>query len=257
MGTKKDNAIGLYMEGIRDGNAREAITKYTGARYTQHSTGVADGPDGFVAFFEPFLARNPKRDIQVIRALEDGQHVFVHVYQNLNDGEAEWVTTDFFDTDPEDRIVEHWDVIAAYEPKTASGRTSVDGDCEVRDRELTEANRQTVQRLIDEFLIPGGKTDPLREYVTEDLSQHDSTVPDGIAAYAAYAVSDGRRLKYEQAVLTVAEGNFVATLCKAKLDGEPVAQVDVYRLDAGKVVERWSNLEPVPPREAWANSGKF
>ena len=38
-----DNARALYMEGIRDGNPREAIEKYTGERYTQHSTGVPDG----------------------------------------------------------------------------------------------------------------------------------------------------------------------------------------------------------------------
>ena len=29
MGKKLENATNLYMEGIRDGNAREAVTKYT------------------------------------------------------------------------------------------------------------------------------------------------------------------------------------------------------------------------------------
>jgi len=43
--------------------------------------------------------RNPIRDIQVVRAIEDGQFVFVHVYQSLNSGEAKWVTADLFDTD--------------------------------------------------------------------------------------------------------------------------------------------------------------
>ena len=104
MGQKLENAKSLYLEGIRDGNAREAVTKYTGDRYTQHSTGVRDGTEGFVEFFEPFIARNLKRDIQIIRGLEDGQYVFLHVYQSLNDGEAEWVTTDFFDTDDNGRI---------------------------------------------------------------------------------------------------------------------------------------------------------
>lgn len=82
MSCAKDNAIGLYLEGIRDGNPREAVTKYTGARYTQHSTGVSDGPDGFIAFFEDFLVRNPKREINVIRALQDGDRVFVQVHQS-------------------------------------------------------------------------------------------------------------------------------------------------------------------------------
>ena len=53
MGKKLENAKALYYEGIRDGNVREAVTKYTGERYTQHSTGVRDGIEGFVEFFEP------------------------------------------------------------------------------------------------------------------------------------------------------------------------------------------------------------
>ena len=113
MNRKLATATALYMEGIRDGNARLAVETYTGDRYTQHSTGVRDGVEGFVAFFEPFLERNPDRDIRVIRGWEDGQYVFVHAFQSLNGGESEWVTTDFFDTDENDKIIEHWDVIAA------------------------------------------------------------------------------------------------------------------------------------------------
>ena len=52
MSKKIDNATALYMEGIRDGNVRSAVETYTGDRYTQHSTGVADGVEGFVEFFE-------------------------------------------------------------------------------------------------------------------------------------------------------------------------------------------------------------
>jgi len=111
------NAKGLYLEGIRDGNMVEALEKYTGARYTQHSTGVRDGADGFVEFFAPFLEHNPIRDIQVIRTIEDGQFVFCHVYQNLNNGAAQWVTADIFDTDDAGHIIEHWDVQEKIGPK--------------------------------------------------------------------------------------------------------------------------------------------
>jgi predicted SnoaL-like aldol condensation-catalyzing enzyme len=96
MSQKLANATALYMEGIRDGHARQAVEAYTGDRYTQHSTGVRDGVEGFVEFFEPFVERNPVRDIRVIRSIVDGRYVFLHAFQSLNDGEAEWVTTDFF-----------------------------------------------------------------------------------------------------------------------------------------------------------------
>ena len=118
MGKKLEHAIGLYMEGIRDGNMKAALDAYVGDRYTQHSTGVADGKEGFMAFFGPFLERNPVRHIQVARAIEDGQYVFVHVFQSLNDGAAKWVTADLFDTDDNDRMIEHWDVIQEFAEET-------------------------------------------------------------------------------------------------------------------------------------------
>ncbi|MEM9053358.1 MAG: nuclear transport factor 2 family protein, partial [Bacteroidota bacterium] len=146
MSQKIENVKALYLEGIRDGNAREAVTKYTGDRYTQHSAGVADGVEGFVAFFEPFIERNHSRDIRIIRAIEEGQYVFVHAYQNINNGEAYWVTADFFDTDANDKIIEHWDVIAPHANSTPSGHTSTDGATEVTDLDKTEENKELVRK---------------------------------------------------------------------------------------------------------------
>ena len=102
------NAKGLYLESIRDGNMNDALDKYTGDRYTQHSTGVRDGKEGGIEFFTPFQEHNKVRDIQVVRTFEDGNFVFCHVYQNLGNGEAQWVTADIFDTDEDGKITEHW-----------------------------------------------------------------------------------------------------------------------------------------------------
>lgn len=257
MGTRKQNAINLYLEGIRDGNAREAVTQYTGARYTQHSTGVRDGVEGFVEFFEPFIARNPKRDIRIIRALEDGQYVFLHVYQSLNDGEAKWVTTDFFDTDDDGKIIEHWDVIAAYAAQTPSGHTSIDGPTEITDLDKTEANKAIVRDLIRDVLI-GESPEKVDEYISsETYIQHNTDVEDGLEAFKDKLFTPNRELIYSELVLLVGEGNFVATLCKSSWNGQEMAQVDIFRLEDGLIVEHWDNVEPVPPREEWANSGKF
>ncbi len=73
------NAKGLYLEGIRDGNMVQALDKYTGDRYTQHSTGVRDGKEGFIEFLTLFLEHNKVRDIQVVRTIEDGNFIFCHV----------------------------------------------------------------------------------------------------------------------------------------------------------------------------------
>ena len=56
-GTKKiHHALGLYLDGIRDGNIWEALNAHTGDRYTQDSTGVGDGQQGFRIFSSRFLS---------------------------------------------------------------------------------------------------------------------------------------------------------------------------------------------------------
>jgi len=260
MAQKLQNAKNLYLEGILQGNAREAVTKYTGDRYTQHSTGVRDGVEGFVEFFEPFIKRNPIRDIQIVRGWEDGQYVFIHAYQSLNNGEAQWVTTDFFDTDENDKIIEHWDVIAAYTDKTPSGHTSVDGPTEITDLDKTEENKALVRNMIQDALMPGGNPANLSQYIsTEKYIQHNKEVPDGLEHFQKLAMMPHRPLNYKEIVLLVGQGNFVATLCRAnwndgKLD-QDYAQVDIFRIENGKIVEHWDNVEPVPENDV--NGGKF
>ena len=255
---KIQNAIGLYLEGIRDGNTREAVTKFTGDRYTQHSTGVRDGVEGFVEFFEDFIQRNPIRDIRIVRALEDGQYLFVHAYQSLNDGEAQWVTLDFFNTDTDDKIIEHWDVIAEYSNSTPSGHTSVDGSTEVTDLDRTEENKVLVRSMIQDVFMPGGNSHNIDNYISaETYIQHNKEVPDGLAAFKPLAIAEDRPLNYDEIVLLVGQGNFVATLCKANWEGHPYAQADLFRIEDGLIVEHWDAAEPIGPKEDWVNSGKF
>ncbi len=252
MTRKLDNATGLYMDGIRDGRAREAVTKYTGDRYTQHSTGVADGVEGFVAFFEPFLKRFPDRDIQVVRRIEDGRHVFCHVSQSLNGGEARWITTDLFDTDTDDRIIEHWDVIEAWTPNTEDGRSQIGGAVAVADLERTDSNKALVRAFVERVLIAGAHTE-IGEFVSEALVQHDLRIPNGAAAWVQDLVQ--RDVCYTEIFRLIGEGNFVVTYCKVNVGSTPFAVFDVFRVADGKIAERWVNAEVVP--KDTGNSGKF
>lgn len=258
MGAKTDHAVGLYLDGIRDGRPAEAVAAHTGNRYTQHSTGVPDGPEGFVEFFEDFIARNPDRHIEIVRSFEDGDFVFVQAYQSLDAGEAQWVTMDFFDTDADDRVVEHWDVIAEYASSTPSGHTSIDGPTEVVDLDRTEANKARVRALIEDVLMPGGDPTNIDRYISaERYVQHNRDVPDGLEAFKVLAVDPDRSLNYDEIVLLVGAGSFVATLCRANWQGAPYAQADLFRVEDGLIVEHWDAAEPIGPPEEWANSGKF
>ena len=252
MGKRLDNAIALYMEGIRDGRVREAVTKYTGDRYTQHSTGVADGVEGFVTFFEDFIERVQHRDIRVVRALEDGQYVFCQVSQDLNLGEARWVTTDLFDTDDDGKIIEHWDVIAPW-----TSDHQIDGPTEVTDLEATEPNKRAVSDFVQEVLI-GRDHDRFEDYVAPALVQHELGVAQGVAGWRAHLEGEadgGGPIRYQRLFRSVGQGSFVVTYCEVDRQDTAYAVFDIFRLASGRIVERWSNAEPIPADTG--NSGKF
>ncbi|MEM9203882.1 MAG: nuclear transport factor 2 family protein [Actinomycetota bacterium] len=256
MNTKLDNARGLYTMGIIDGRPEEAMATFTGARYDQHSTGVPDQQDGFIAFFTEFLERNPKRDIEIKRGLVDGNFVFLHVHQNLNDGEAQWVTMDILETDDDDKMVEHWDVIAAYNETNPSGRSNIDGPTEVTDLDKTDENKALVRELMTELLMRGGDLSKLDQFIAEDYIQHNPDAPDGRATFQALLESPDRPLWYDEIVLLVGEGNFVATLSRAHWEEVEYAQMDLFRIEDGLVVEHWDAAEPVPTGPQ-PNRGKF
>lgn len=206
--TAKDNAIAIYEIGIRDGDPHGAMAR-TGERYTQHSTGVPDGQRGFLAFFDEFLQRNPVRDIEIVRALQDGPLVFLQAYQSLNGGQARWVTADIFDSDAAGKIIEHWDVIEAYQASNPAGRSSVDGPTDVLDAASTEANRERVESLYARHLIPA-QADGVDALIDADLAQHGSLLSDGRDAFVATWAGPGAAWTFDEAVRVVAEGNFVA-----------------------------------------------
>ena len=73
--------------------------------------------------------------------------------QFLNNGEAEWVTMDLFDTDDLDRVIEHRDIIAPFKDNPANPFGAVDGTREVTDQDKTDQNIAWVRRFTNEDLV--------------------------------------------------------------------------------------------------------
>ena len=246
MSRKLENATNLYMEGIRDGNAREAVTQYTGRRYTQHSTGVRNGIEGFVEFFESFIKRSPVRDIRIVRSIVDGQYVFVQAFQDINNGEAKWVTTDLFDTDQDDKIIEHWDVISAFESDSATDQ--IEGPTEIQDLESTDDNKELIRNFMCDVMILG-QSNPLDSYINlESFVIHRSSDTEAL---------DKSVGTYNQVFKIIGQGNFVVAYSRVVKKEQEFARFDLFRLKNGKVEELWVNQEPVPPKQEWVNGGKF
>lgn len=255
MANALDNVRRIYLEGIAGGNAREAVYKYTGHRYTQHSTGVGDGAEGFLAFFEPFVARNPEREIEIVRILEDGPWVFCNAYQSLNGGAAQWVTMDLFYTDADGLILEHWDTIARYEERTKSGSDMVRGATKIDLSAHTEANKSLVLEFTKEVLQEG-RHDKIGQFVADGVIQHAPAIGAGREGLTEWLTSKEAG-QYEMLFKLIGQGDFVITYGKRYALDKDIAVFNVYRVAGGKIAECWMNEEQISPRGEWGNSGKF
>ncbi|MEM7273814.1 MAG: nuclear transport factor 2 family protein [Actinomycetota bacterium] len=221
---------------------------------------MRDGTEGFLEFFEGFVERNPVRDIEIIRGIEDGDFVFLHVSQVLNGGEARWITADMFETDEADRAIEHWDVIAEMVDETVSGHSQIDGQTDVVDLHLTDENKAVVAAFVDDVLV-NGRGERIADYVSsETYIQHNPLVADGIegiGAFMAQLAEAGTPMVYKYVHKIIGQGNFVVSYCLAQIGDEDFAVFDIFRLEGGLIVEHWDNMEPLPRGDMLVNQGKF
>ena len=190
-----------------------------------------------------------------MRTIEDGNFIFCHVYQNLGNGEAQWITADIFDTDDEGSIVEHWDVIAEYKWPTVSGRSMIDGSTEIKDLDQT-----VVEGFVGSVLI-GGRADLITDYIsTEQYDQHNPEVGDGLEGFGKHlkqVMESGQATQYVKVHHLLGQGKFVVIYSHVKQGGDDWAFFDLFTLKGGKIVEHWDVQEKIGPKETWNNSVKY
>ena len=101
---------------------KSAIEKYVGKEYIQHNSDVANGTQGFIDYFDRMQNEYPKKSIEFVRCIAEGNLVALHTHQTWP-GNDQYVTMDFFRFDEFGKICEHWDSIQKIPDISANPNT--------------------------------------------------------------------------------------------------------------------------------------
>jgi len=254
-----------------------AMARYFDAKLIQHDAEIGDGGHGDEEFLSSRRKEKPQQFLSeeqyhtvVDNLLADGDLIALksHVYTNPRDTGRVFV--DIWRV-AGGTFVEHWDVVQPVPAAPLNDATSwcggasnwADAD-KVGDTVArpgcglsgAAANRDAALATVAAYTgmaqDPRKAAEAVERYFADDFVQHSPGVAQGKAALVAYErshadarVAEGRKVAIAR---TIADGNLVLTHGRVttSADARGVARVDLYRVQAGKIVEHWDVVQPIP-----------
>lgn len=230
--------------GIQTGDPG-AVWAVNETMYKQHNPLTLDQGVGLAELFARLSKMNPK--VSIVRILHDGDFVCCHTKYSFSRVSVGFEVFRY----EEDKIVEHWDNLQPMEgDKVELVDGMLEGTTEISDLQLTDANRSLVKEMIDNVFI-GKQHELMSNYIANDnFIDHNILISLPDKAF---------RNNFTKTHKLIAEGNFVLVGNEGyDADGVHSSFFDLFRLEAGKVVEHWDTTEAVPPESEWKNqNGKF
>ncbi len=243
----------LVKKCLREAQPRTTLEGYISDNFVGHNKG--GGTEELFAYLERVLSDRNFCEVRVVRALQDEYYVFLHLHFGTADGSGQKVSTDFFKLDESGYVTDHWGVLQLDSIRNPSGRTKVGGPTLPKEHDKVETNKALIEEFMDQCVI-GRDTRSMPDYVNMDFFiEHSPHYEDGWEKFQSFFEQDACPLVYHKRVLTVAEGDFVALLSHATIEGVPVNMVDIFRMKNDQIVEHWDNSEPAQSKTEWARAG--
>ena len=234
-----------FLRGLSSGDQELTTRHLSPDGFVQHDPAVADGVDGA----REQASRSNGR-LEIVRVLEDGPFVVAHGQHD--DGEEKHV---FFAVIRFEKgfLVEHWRFATPLAPPNRSGHTQTDGPTGPDRGQDTDSVKALV-RDYDDIVHVGGQHDRIGDYMAGDLQiRHEPGVQDGVAAFRQDLAMLTRSRTIDDIVLLAGQGDLVFIAARGTHGSEPCAYIDLYRVEAGKLVEHWGFSQACPSPEQSRN----
>lgn len=223
-----------------------AVDRYYREPYIQHNPDITNGFAGVKAT----ISQLPNLHYDVFKVLADGDFVTIDA-RVTGLGDTTKIIMDVFRLD-HGRIVEHWDIIQDEVPasQTVSGNSMISGT--KPGRHSRHDNERIVFKALDELFTRRDFT-AIDRYWRDPYIQHAPFMDNGVRALRAAVRDLPADFSYEPG-LVMSEGDEVVV--HARFTGiapTPVIVIQIFRLDRGKIVEHWENVQKDVPASQSAN----
>ena len=112
--------LAFYKLALQDFKPAEAVARYAAPDFVEHSQDTAGGTAAAtVDFLSKLIARSPQPKWEVVRAIAEGDLVFVHARYIAGAGAPEIAIAEIFRV-RDGKLAEHWDVISGPPDKVVN-----------------------------------------------------------------------------------------------------------------------------------------
>jgi predicted SnoaL-like aldol condensation-catalyzing enzyme/uncharacterized protein YndB with AHSA1/START domain len=234
--------------GISAGNVDAATQYIDPTRFVQHNPYAAPGVEGLIQF----IRKSPRDQLPltVVRAFEDGPYV---VTQAEGQRSGRNVFFDIFKFE-DGLVVEHWAFSTMDAPPNQSGHTQTDGPTQPNLTEDTEKNKSMVREYYETIHVSGDHSKIPQYFSGDHCIRHEPGVRDGVTAFKRDLAELIKQRSIDEIKFVLGQADFVFIAAKGSREDSPCVYIDLYRVEDGKIAERWGFPEQIPPLEEWKNN---